>query len=94
MKVVINGDYGGFSLRGKALERYSELKGLPTPKYLSEYDIARTDPILVQVVEEGGPDLGVLEVEDVEKGTVFRIDEYDGAETIVRLQDHDWMVAN
>jgi len=34
-----------------------------------------------------------LTVEYVTPGTKFRIDEYDGSETIIREEDDDWIIA-
>lgn len=49
-------------------------------------DIKRNDPALVQVVEELGEEsfgkCACLEIVDIEKGRWFKIDEYDGLETI------------
>lgn len=66
---------------------------------LSSYDLGedRTDPVLVQVVEELGEKANdgysKLYIESVEKGTKYFIDEYDGIESL-RTQDNiDWSVA-
>lgn len=63
---------------------------------ISERDLNRTDPILVQVVEELGKhangmcaDLAIV---DLAPGTRYRIDEYDGNESVVTSYD-DWSVA-
>jgi hypothetical protein len=60
-------------------------------------DIDRADPILVQVVETLGEkangDCANLEVEDIPKGTLYRITEYDGYESIETKEDLDWKVA-
>jgi len=34
-----------------------------------------------------------LDIEWVDEGAVFRIDEYDGYENVVLLQDHNWLTA-
>jgi hypothetical protein len=66
---------------------------------LSEYDIGanRTDPVLVQVVEELGDRANGmcadLVVEDLPAGTRYRIDEYDGLEHIETEIDIIWQVA-
>ena len=92
-KVVINICYGGFGLSETAWERYVELGG----KAESEYDVARTDPILVQVVEELGEKANGmyanLFVEELASGTRYRIQEYDGSESIETENDIVWQVA-
>ena len=60
-------------------------------------DIDRADPILVQVVETLGEkangDCAKLRIEDIPKGTLYRITEYDGYESIETKEDLDWRVA-
>ena len=61
-------------------------------------DIKRTDPTLVRVVEELGEEsfgaCAKLEIVDIEKGRWFKIDEYDGLETIqYRDIDDEWILA-
>ena len=62
------------------------------PRYIS-----RTDPLLVQVVEELGKeadgDFAELAIAEVEAGTRYRIDEYDGIESVMTVEDYDWSVA-
>jgi len=64
---------------------------------LDYYDIDRTDPALVEVVEELGEeasgDCAELVVVDLPKGTLYRITEYDGYERIETNDDMDWKVA-
>ena len=60
--------------------------------------LKRNDPILVQVVEELGTEASGscadLEVVDIENGRWFKIDEYDGFESIqYRDIDDEWIVA-
>ena len=95
MKLVINTEYGGFGLSPTAIERYVELSG---KRRKSWYDIPRTDKYLVQVVEELG-DLANsiyshLEVVEIEKGSIYRINNYDGLETIEYKDfDEGWQLA-
>ena len=61
-------------------------------------DLKRSDPLLVQVVEELGAEsfgkCAELEVVDIEKGRWFKIDEYDGLESIqYRDIDDEWTLA-
>jgi len=64
---------------------------------LYDKDFDRTDPVLVEVVEELGEKANGfaanLEVVDVPKGTLYRIDEYDGLESIETADEIDWKVA-
>ena len=65
---------------------------------ISYYDIKRNDPALVQTVEELGAEASgacsKLKVVKVVKGRWFKIDEYDGLESIeYRDIDEDWMLA-
>ncbi len=72
--------------------------GLPV-----EYDygggrgMTRTDPILIQVIEELGPaasgEFAKLAIAEVPSGTRYRIDEYDGNERVMTVQDYQWEVA-
>jgi hypothetical protein len=65
--------------------------------YFSMYDIDRTDPALVQVVEElGGAadgNFAALYIVELEPGTRYRIDEYDGTESVMTIDDYEWSVA-
>jgi hypothetical protein len=103
VKVVHNCCYGGFSLSQKARDRLAEL-GLELDKdlcyrgncYLPD-SIERHDPRLVQVVEElDGEASGSnanLRVTTL-GGNRYRINEYDGRETVVEPEDLDWIVVN
>lgn len=59
--------------------------------------IERDDPVLVQVVEKLGDkansECAKLRIEDLPKGTLYRITEYDGYESIETKYDMDWNVA-
>jgi len=100
-KVVYNNCFGGFGLSEKAKKRFLELKGLDYP-YIRFYegDIERTDPVLVQVVEEmmdpvtkkseaSGP-FGDVRIRDVPEGSEYRIEEYDGSERVVLKDEYEW----
>ena len=92
-KIVYNVCFGGFGISQAAWERYVELGG----KAESGWDIERTDPILVQVVEEMGKSasgsFADLRIADLPAGTKYRIDEYDGLESIETEEDIKWSVA-
>lgn len=93
-KVVYNDCFGGFGLSDKALKRYNDITGKER-KYC--WDMDRADPALVQVVEELGKaassDLGSLKIAEVPEGTKYRIDEYDGNERIMTIDDYAWSIA-
>lgn len=65
--------------------------------YFSDNDISRTDPFLVQVVEELGAKANdtysELAICELAPGTKYRIDEYDGNEAVLTIDDYDWSVA-
>lgn len=65
--------------------------------YFSDRSIERNDPALAQVVEELGDRAnGVcakLRIEDVPASTLYRIDEYDGFESVETKDTYDWKVA-
>jgi hypothetical protein len=94
-KIVYNGCYGGFSLSLAAWERYIELGGKAESSF--DFDRNRTDPILVQVVEELGDRANgmcaELYIDDLPVGTKYRIREYDGLEHIETEDDIRWSVA-
>lgn len=60
-------------------------------------DIERHDPVLVAVVESLGDkangDFAKLAVMELESGTPYRIDEYDGYESVVTADRIDWAIA-
>jgi hypothetical protein len=101
MKIVINRSYGGFGLSRKAVMRYAELKGIKLrfvviehrenesfdeDRYWSVHDIDRSDPALVQVVEELGPEsFGTqanLKVVDIPDDVEWKISGYDCMEQV------------
>jgi hypothetical protein len=112
-KIVINACYGGFGVSQKGMKRYAELMGFEYKATVKEYytsyvidsngdkisdsEICRTDPVLVQVVEELGDEANgmcsKLRIVELEKGTLYRIEEYDGFEDIVTDIDIQWRVA-
>lgn len=64
---------------------------------LNSRDIPRTDPALVQVVEELGEKasgrFAHLVIHELPEGTRYRIEEYDGNESIETEHDIVWEVA-
>lgn len=64
---------------------------------LYDRDLNRTDPVLVQVVEELGPEASgrhsQLEIRELPPGTKYIIDEYDGFESVKTIDEFDWETA-
>ena len=83
-KIVINACHGGFGLSDQAEAQYAQLSGKALPVYY--WEIARNDPILVEVVEQLGEaanykysELKVVEIPD---GVEWTVHEYDGMEWV------------
>lgn len=76
--------------RAESNRRYREL--VLTPR-----DIERTDPILVQVVEDLGDAasdrFANLKIAEVPDGGQYRIDEYDGFESVETPNSYEWKTA-
>lgn len=66
--------------------------------YFHDRDIDRTDPALIQTIEELGKaangSCAELAIDDVPAGALYRIDEYDGRETVMTQDSYDWKVAS
>ena len=97
-KIVYNACFGGYGLSEAAILRYAEITGANWPRgRFSVYDIERTDPALVQVVEELGEAANgrsaALRIAEVPAGTLYRIDEYDGVESVMTQDDYEWSVS-
>lgn len=60
-------------------------------------DFERNDPALVQVVEELGDkasgEFAELRIAEIEEGQRYRIEDYDGRETVMTPLDYDWKIA-
>ena len=97
-KVVYNACYGGFSISTEALTRMKEL-GYTGNSYVCSnnnaylYSCVRHDPILVQAVEELGykADGNSACLKIAEVSGPYRIEEYDGAETVYEPGDYAWI---
>jgi hypothetical protein len=96
-KIVFNAAYGGFGLSKEAIARYWEIRGETKPDDWYVYEVNRADPILAQVVEELGAaangDFARLAIRELAPGTQYRIDEYDGYESVMTIDDYEWSVA-
>ena len=83
MKVVINSCYGGFGLSNKALDMYKQLSN---KSEVYAYELDRTDPILIQVVEtldaEADGCYAKLRIIEIPDDIEWEITEYDGHESV------------
>ena len=88
MKVVINACHGGFGLSDEAMAEFKTRKGI-VDKDFWEYDIARDDPVLVQLVEEMGEAVdgrySELKVVDIPDDVEWTVKEYDGLEWVAEV---------
>lgn len=86
-EIVLNGVYGGFGLHPQALNVY---EAITKKKDVWEYDIDRTDPVLVKIVKKMGKgswgDHARLYVEKL-KSKKYYIAEYDGIERVYTDKD-------
>jgi hypothetical protein len=82
MKVVYNACFGGFGLSPKAINECAK-RG---HQIEVDYDLDRSHPVLVSVVEDLGSEANgrsaSLRIRSWEDGVPFRIEEYDGAESV------------
>ena len=101
-KVVYNACYGGFSLSTEAVKMAKDVAD-PDSKwqrvdeahgFIDMEGIERHDFVLVEVVEKLGDaasgscaELRIAEI----SGGFYRIDEYDGFETVETPDDIDWV---
>lgn len=93
MKVVVNNCYGGFGISEEALKyigipykKDGRWLVLENPEWLGSYD-CRTNSKLIEFIEKFGykrasGDCAKLGIEEVPQGWLFRIDDYDGLETL------------
>ena len=84
MKVVINRCYGGFGLSDEVFSRYNAITG---KNYQAEYEIQRSDPVLIQVIEELGLEasgglFSKLKIVEIPDGISWFVSDYDGMEHI------------
>ena len=96
-KIVYNACFGGFGLSMEARKIYSIRSGISIGE-VEDDNIPRTDPILVDIVEELGSQKASGEharlcIRDLASGTKYRIDEYDGRERVMIVDDYNWETA-
>ena len=102
MKIVINRCFGGFNLSQAAQKLYFELQSSEPGEWLERFDsyhhwkpwdVERSDPNLVQVVEQlGAASWGrhsKLKVVEIPDDVSWYIHDYDGQET-VHEQHRQW----
>lgn len=83
MKIVVNREYGGFSLPEEFCTQYN----------MKRYEgIDRTDERLINFVENNGGEVkvfcGILEITEIpDTATDWEIFEYDGLETVIYVLD-------
>ena len=86
-KIVINVCHGGFGISDTAQLKYLELVGYNIPEY--HWEIARDDPVLVQVVEQLGRAASAphakLKVVEIPDGVEWTVHEYDGLEWVAEV---------
>lgn len=86
-EIVVNGGYGGFGLHPQAISVY---EAITNKKDVWEYDINRSDPVLVKIVKKMGRgswgDSAKLRVERL-KSKKYYIAEYDGKERVYTDKD-------
>lgn len=91
-KVVYNGCYGGFSLSEKATAMLYEVGALNDE--VDYWSIERHNPHLVKVVEELGDlassSFSNLKIAEI-TSPIYKIDEYDGAESVITPDRIAWV---
>ncbi len=97
-KVVYNTCFGGFGLSKAAIRLGRELSG--DPQWGGDYggrDLPRHDNVLVAVVETLGDKANGrsadLAIRELTSGTLYRIDDYDGQESVMTQADYIWTLA-
>ena len=85
----------------ESINSTEDLYNLPSTDclVLNDYDLDRTDPLLIEIVEKLGKskasgDCAELVIEEIPKGSLYRIDEYDGNESIEYRDSDCWSVAS
>lgn len=95
-KIAYNTCYGGFSLSAKACARYEDITGISVISN-SGRDLKRNDPALIRVIEELGAEangnFADIALAELPTGTKYRINEYDGTESVMTPNDYEWETA-
>jgi hypothetical protein len=95
-KVVYNSTFGGFSLSQLAADLLAKRKGWDESD--TRPTLPRHDADLVAVVEALGcetasGDFAALAIWELPDGARYRIDEYDGSESVMTPGDYEWTLA-
>jgi len=84
--------WGGACIVGDLYEN-----GTPVTYDYGSVSVERNDPILVAVVERlkdaANGKSASLKIQEIPSGMKYRIDEYDGLESVVTPDEYDWMIA-
>jgi len=99
VKIVYNGCFGGFSLSPEAVRLGKSISDSDEWKEVDErygyFEGPRHDETLVKVVEQlgkkAGGDVASLRICELPDGTEYRIDEYDGNESVETRDSYDWV---
>jgi len=92
----LSGDpkWGGATIKGDV---YSDGKIVGHDFGEVDYKFPRHDPILIAVIERLGKaangEYADLRIEEIPSGTPYRIDEYDGRESVETAETYTWTVA-
>ena len=93
-KILYNACFGGFGLSEEAIAEYNKRTGNDI-KWSD--DIERDDPVLVAIVEEMGDKANGpysrIRIAELNVGTKYYIDEYDGRESVLTPDNIDWKIA-
>ena len=96
-KVAYNACYGGFSLSKEASIYLNENWGLninPKYGYIDEESVPRHHKGLIEVIEllkdKASGSLANLRIAHIDT-PIYRIDEYDGFESVKTPQTYDWV---
>lgn len=88
-----NPKWGGTCIKGDV---FGDNGGVCDTDYGHVEDLPRHDNVLVQVIEELGEaangSCAKLRLEELPSGTAYRIDEYDGHESVATNDTYNWTV--
>lgn len=86
--------WGGACIKGDV---YDDGSGICQTNYGHIHNVPRHDLALVQVIEELGDDANgahaKLKLEALPDGSKYRIDEYDGNESVETPDSYQWVIA-
>lgn len=98
MKIVINNDYGGWSVSESFLQYYDIPYTKEWGRCFPKENISNKDPRLIEYIEKFGTKMASgkfahLTIVDIPDGTAYRICEYDGSEYIEYRDEIEWEIA-